>query len=153
MILHSARVGISSHWHRNFIVPTMCHISCKESKNRHPVFVPCLFLLASNHFPSQVSNNWSLYRFLLLPCSPTCRKGESTLHWQKENALKHISPIMANAISPSPFLTYRADMKFATAISKAVSHQRKYRTSDNQEQRGKRVMCSRDLWTIFHFLL
>ena len=71
----------------------------------------------------------------------------------KENALKHISPIMANAISPSPFPTCRADMKFATAISKAVSHQRKYPTSDNQEQRGKRVMCSRDLWTIFHFLL
>ena len=74
MILHSARVGISSHWHRNFIVLTMCHISCKESKSRHPVFVLCLFLLASNHFPNQVSNSWRLYRFLLLPCSPICRK-------------------------------------------------------------------------------
>jgi len=42
---------------------------------RHPVFIPCLFLLASNHLPSQVSNNWRLYRFLLLPCSPICRKG------------------------------------------------------------------------------
>jgi DNA primase len=26
-------------------------------------------------------------------------------------------------------------------------------TSDRREKRGKRVMCSRDLWTIFHFLL
>ena len=38
-----------SHWHRNSTVPSMCHISCKESKNRRPAFVPCLFLLASNH--------------------------------------------------------------------------------------------------------
>ena len=76
MILHSAKVGISSHWHRNFIVPTMCLTSCKKSKNRHPVFAPCLFLLASNHLPSQVFNNWRLYRFLLLPCLLICRKGE-----------------------------------------------------------------------------
>ena len=55
---------------------TMCHISCKESKSRHPVFIPCLFLLASSHLPSQVFNNWKLYRFLLLPCSPICRKGK-----------------------------------------------------------------------------
>ena len=74
--LHSAKVGISSHWHRNFIVPTMCLTSCKKSKNRHPVFVLCLFLLASNHLPSQVFNNWRLYRFLLLPCLLICRKGE-----------------------------------------------------------------------------
>ena len=40
------------------------------------VFIPCLFLLASSHLPSQVFNNWKLYRFLLLPCSPICRKGE-----------------------------------------------------------------------------
>ena len=68
--------GNSSHWHRNFIVPTMCLTSCKKSKNRHPVFAPCLFLLASNHLPSQVFNNWRLYRFLLLPCLLICRKGE-----------------------------------------------------------------------------
>ena len=51
MILHSARVGISSHWHRNFIVPTMCHISCKESENRHPIFAPCLFGKQSSSEP------------------------------------------------------------------------------------------------------
>lgn len=54
----------------------MCLTSCKKSKNRHPVFAPCLFLLASNHLPSQVFNNWRLYRFLLLPCLLICRKGE-----------------------------------------------------------------------------
>lgn len=61
---------------QDFIVPTMCLTSCKKSKNRHPVFAPCLFLLASNHLPSQVFNNWRLYRFLLLPCLLICRKGE-----------------------------------------------------------------------------
>ncbi len=41
-----------------------------------PTFVPYLSLLASNHLPSRVFSSWRLYRFLLLPCSPTCRKGE-----------------------------------------------------------------------------
>ena len=44
------------------------HISCKESKNRHPAFVPCLFLLASKALLSRVSNSWRLFRCHLLPC-------------------------------------------------------------------------------------
>ena len=59
----------------------------------------------------------------------------------------------ANGISPSPFPTCRVGMKSATDISKAAFPQRKYPTSDNQEQQGKRVMCLRDLWTTFHFSL
>lgn len=64
MILHSARVGISSHWHRNFIVPTMCHISCKESKNRHPVFVPCFF-----SFGKQSASEPSFQQLEIVPLS------------------------------------------------------------------------------------
>lgn len=41
-----------------------------------PRIRPVSFLLASSHLPSQVFNNWRLCRFLLLSCSPTCRKGE-----------------------------------------------------------------------------
>ena len=51
------------------------------------------------------------------------------------------------------FLMYRVGMKSATDISKAVLPQRKYPTSDNRGQQGKRVMCSKVLWTIFHSLL
>ena len=40
-----------------------------------PRIHPVSFSFGSNHLPSQVSNNWRLYRFLLLPCSPICRKG------------------------------------------------------------------------------
>lgn len=71
----------------------------------------------------------------------------------KENVRKRTSPIKANGISPSPFPTCRVGMKSATDISKAAFPQRKYPTSDNQEQQGKRVMCLRDLWTTFHFSL
>ena len=41
-----------------------------------PSIRPVSFSLASNHLPSQVSNSWRLCRFLLLPYSPICRKGE-----------------------------------------------------------------------------
>ena len=71
----------------------------------------------------------------------------------KENAVKRTSPITANSISPSLFPTCRVGMKSATDISKVVSHRKIFPTSDSREQRGKRVMCSRDLWTIFHSLL
>lgn len=71
----------------------------------------------------------------------------------KENVRKRTSPIKANGISPSPFLMYRVGMKSATDISKAVLPQRKYPTSDNRGQQGKRVMCSKVLWTTFHFSL
>lgn len=67
--------GTSSHWHRNFIAPTAFLTSYRKLRNRHHTSVLLLFLLASSHLPSQVSNNWRLYRFLLLPCSPICRKG------------------------------------------------------------------------------
>ena len=47
---------------------------------------------------------------------------------------------------PSPFPMYRMDMKSATAISRAVSPQRKSPTSDNQGKRGIPVMYSRGSW-------
>ena len=43
------------------------------------------------------------------------------------------------------------DMKFATAISRAVSPLRKSPTSDSREKRGIPAMYSRDSWTIFLF--
>ena len=55
--------------------------------------------------------------------------------------------------SEARFPMYRVDMKSATAISRAASPQRKFPISNSREQQGKRVMCSRDLWTIFHSLL
>mgnify|MGYP006909805312 CR=1 FL=1 len=133
----------------------MCHISCKESKNRHPAFVPVsFFFLASNHLPSQVSNSWRLCRFLLLPLLTYLQeRGNKHRTGKKENVRKRTSPIKANGISPSPFLMYRVGMKSATDISKAVLPQRKYPTSDNRGQQGKRVMCSKVLWTTFHFSL
>lgn len=71
----------------------------------------------------------------------------------KENAVKRISPITANGISPLPFPTCRVGMKSATDILKAVSHRKRFPISNSREQRGKRVMCLRGLWTIFHSLL
>ena len=63
------------------------------------------------------------------------------------------SPIMANGISPSPFPMCRVGMKSATSISRDASHRKRFLISNSREQRGKHVMCLRDLWTIFHFLL
>lgn len=71
----------------------------------------------------------------------------------KENAVKRTSPIMANGISPSPFPMCRVGMKSATSISRDASHRKRFLISNSREQRGKHVMCLRDLWTIFHFLL
>ncbi len=59
----------------------------------------------------------------------------------------------ANGISPLPFRTYQADMKFATDISRDVSHQKKYPISDSQENQGVHVTFLRDLWITFPFLL
>ena len=71
----------------------------------------------------------------------------------KENAVKRTSPTTANGTLPSPFPTCRVGMKSATAILKAVLPRKRFPISNSREQRGKRVMCSRDLWTIFHSLL
>lgn len=84
----------------------MCHISCKESEEQTQ-HSSVSFLLASNHLPSQVSNNWRLYRFLLLPCSPGREGNKRT----GEKTVKHSLPIMANAISPLPFPTCRVDIE------------------------------------------
>lgn len=48
----------------------------QKIEEQTPRIRPVSFLLASNHLPSQVFNNWRLYRFLLLPCLLICRKGE-----------------------------------------------------------------------------
>lgn len=50
--------------------------------------------------------------------------------------MKRTSPITANGISPSSFPTCRVGMKSATDISKVVSHQKIFPTSDSREQRG-----------------
>ena len=90
--------------------------------------------------------------FFSCPALLFAGKGNKKRNWQKENAVKRISPTTANGISPLPFPTYRAAMRFATDISKVVSPQKiSSHISDSREKRGKRVMCSRDLWTIFHF--
>lgn len=73
--LHSARVGISSHWHRNFIVPTMCHFSCKESKNRHPVFVPYLFFWQAVIFRAKFSTTGDCAAFFSFPAHLLAGKG------------------------------------------------------------------------------
>lgn len=72
---------------------------------------------------------------------------------RKENVRKPVSPTTANGISPLPFRTYQADMKFATDISRDVSHQKKYPISDSQENQGVHVTFLRDLWITFPFLL
>ena len=61
-----------------------------------------------------------------------------------------IVPLSSPAL---PFPTCRVGMKSATAILKAVLPRKRFPISNSREQRGKRVMCSRDLWTIFHSLL
>ncbi len=68
------------------------------------------------------------------------------LNWRKENVVKPVSPTTASGTLPSPFPMYRMDMKSATAISRAVSPQRKSPTSDNQGKRGIPVMYSRGSW-------
>ena len=51
----------------------------------------------------------------------------------------------------SPFPMLRVGLRFATAISRAASLQRKSPTSDSLGKRGIPVMCSRDLWTTSPF--
>ncbi len=154
MILHSARVGISSHWHRNFIVPTMCHFSCKESKNRHPVFVPYLFLLASSHLPSQVFNNWRLCRFLLLfPAHLLAGKGMKRLRWRKRECSEAHFTHNGKRYFAIAFPNISGGYEIRNRYFKGCIAPRKSPTSDNREKRGKRVMCSKVLWNIFHFLL
>ena len=49
------------------------------------------------------------------------------------------------------FPMLRVGLRFATAISRAASLQRKSPTSDSLGKRGIPVMCSRDLWTTSPF--
>ena len=57
----------------------------------------------------------------------------------------------ASGTLPSPFPMLRVGLRFATAISRAASLQRKSPTSDSLGKRGIPVMCSRDLWTTSPF--
>ena len=65
-------IELASHLYATDHIPYILERIAEQT----PMSVLFLFLLASNHFPSQVFSNWRLYRFLLLPCSPICRKGE-----------------------------------------------------------------------------
>ena len=38
----------------------LCLIFYRKSRNRHHTYIPCLSLLASNHFPNRVFSNWTL---------------------------------------------------------------------------------------------
>ena len=90
-------------------------------------------------------------RFLPLPCSHICRKGESIRHWRKENAGKRGLRTTANGTSPLHFRTYRAAMRYATDISRAVSRRKTLPTYGSKENRRMHVTFSRDLWTTSHF--
>ena len=68
-----------------------------------------------------------------------------------ENVVKHVSPTTASDTLPSPFPMVLVGLRFATAISRAASPQRKSPTSDNRGKRGTLVMCSRVSWTTFPF--
>ena len=76
---------------------------------------------------------------------------ESIRYWRKENAGKHGLRTTASGTSPLRFRTYRAAMRYATDISRAVSRRKKYPISDNRENKGTRVTFLRDLWTTSHF--
>lgn len=78
-------------------------------------------------------------------------RGINTALAKRECKEKPVSPTTANGISPLPFRTYRADMKFATDISRDVSHRKKYPISDSQESQGVHVTFLRDLWITFPF--
>ena len=72
-------------------------------------------------------------------------------HWRKENAGRHGLRTTASGTSPLRFRTYRAVMKSATDIARAVLRRKKYPISDSRESKGTRVMFLRDLWTTSHF--
>lgn len=69
----------------------------------------------------------------------------------KKNVRKRGLRTTASGTSPLRFRTYRAAMRYATDISKAVSRRKKYPISGNRESKGTRVTFLRDLWTISHF--
>ena len=72
-------------------------------------------------------------------------------NWRKENVVKPVSPTTASGTLPSRFPMVRVGLRFATAISRAASPQRKSPTSDSLGKRGIPVMCSRGSWTISPF--
>ena len=152
MILHSARrqhhrTGFAHLCNGQCAVPFETHRGTGTA--RAP---PFLSLFASSPLRSRVSSSWKPCRYLPLTCSPICRKGVSIRYWRKENAGRHGLRTTAGGTSPLRFPTYRAAMRYATDISKAALHLKKYPISGNRESKGTRVTFLRDLWTTFPFL-
>ena len=140
-------IALASHLYATDSVPYLL----KRIEEQAPHVRPISFSFASSPLRSRVSSSWKPCRYLPLPCSPICRKGVSIRYWRKENAGKHGLRTTASGTSPLRFRTYRAAMRYATDISRAVSRRKKYPISDNRENKGTRVTFLRDLWTTSHF--
>jgi hypothetical protein len=65
-------IELASHLYATDHIPYILERIAEQTP--HSVLI--LSLLASSHLPSHVFNNWRLYRFLRLPYSHICRKGE-----------------------------------------------------------------------------
>ena len=174
MILHSARAATSSHWLRTSfalgkggnIIALASHLYATDS-------VPYLLKRieeqaahvrpVSFSFRKQSFTEPSFQQLEIVPLSSPallaylqerginpalakkeCKEARFTL---RKRGLR----TTANGTSPLRFPTCRAAMKSATDISRAVSHRRKYPTSDSRESQRSRVSFSRDLWTTSHF--
>ena len=150
-------IALASHLYATDSVPYLLKRIEEQAPHVHPVsfsFRKQSFTEPSFQqleIESRVSNSWKSCRFLPLPCSLICRKGVSIRHWRKENAGRHGLRTTASGTSPLRFRTYRTAMRYATDISKAVLHLKKYPISDNRESKGTRVTFLRDLWTTSHF--
>ena len=64
-------IALASHLYATDSVPYLL----KRIEEQAPHVRPRFSLFASSHLQSRVSNSWKSCRFLLLPCSLTCRKG------------------------------------------------------------------------------
>ena len=140
-------IALASHLYATDSVPYLL----KRIEEQAPHVRPVSFSFASSPLQSRVSNSWKSRRFLPLPCSLICRKGVSIRHWRKENAGRHGLRTTASDTSPLRFRTYRAAMRYATDISKAVSRRKTSPTYGSKENRRMHVSFSRDLWTTSHF--
>ena len=140
-------IALASHLYATDSVPYLLKRIEEQAPHVHPV---------SFSFRKQSFTEPSFQQLEIVPLSSPAllaylQERGITRHWRKKNVRKRGLRTTANGTSPLRFPTCRAAMKSATDISRAVSHRRKYPTSDSRESQRSRVSFSRDLWTTSHF--
>ena len=132
-------IELAAHLYATDHVPYLLERIAEQTPHVHPV---------SFSFGKQDSFGPSFQQLEIVPLSSPALlsylQGRGiNIELAKENVVKPVSPTTASGTLPSPFPMVRVGLRFATAISRAASPQRKSPTSDSLGKRGIPVMYSR----------